>query len=153
MDAQLSEQVISALLDQISDLKKQLAEATPAAAPPALRIGDTVPNFNAETSMGDIDFYKHLGESWGILFSHPNDYTPVCTTELGMTAKLSNEFEKRDVKFVGLSCNDTTSHQGWIEDIDAYNSTKVNFPIVADKSRQIALMYNMLDAAEVLQVV
>jgi 1-Cys peroxiredoxin 6 len=100
--------------------------------------------------MGNIDFFEHLGDSWGILFSHPNDYTPVCTTELGMTAKLASEFEKRDVKFVGLSCNDVANHQGWIQDIDAYNSTKVNFPIVADKSRQVALMYNMLDAEEVL---
>jgi 1-Cys peroxiredoxin 6 len=141
-------------MSQIEDLKQQLADATGSTAetsPPALKIGGTVPNFQAETSMGNIDFYDHLGDSWGILFSHPNDYTPVCTTELGMTAKLASEFEKRNVKFVGLSCNDVSNHQGWIKDIDAYNSTKVNFPIVADKSRQVALMYNMLDAEEVLQ--
>jgi 1-Cys peroxiredoxin 6 len=116
-----------------------------------LRIGDTVFNFQAETSSGDIDFFEYLGDSWGILFSHPNDYTPVCTTELGMTAKLAAEFEKRNVKFIGLSCNDTSSHKGWIEDINKYNDTEVNFPIIADKSRKIALMYNMLDAEEVLQ--
>ena len=97
-------------------------------APKVLRIGDEVFNFKADTSMGEIDFFEYLGDSWGILFSHPNDYTPVCTTELGMTAKLAAEFESRNVKFIGLSCNDTSSHKGWIEDINKYNDTKVNFP-------------------------
>jgi len=110
----------------------------------ALRLGDTAPNFKAQTQLGEIDFYEYLGNSWGVLFSHPADYTPVCTTELGQVAKLKNEFEKRDAKVIALSVDDAESHKGWISDINETQSTNVNYPIVADEDKKVAEMYDMI---------
>jgi alkyl hydroperoxide reductase subunit AhpC len=110
----------------------------------ALRLGDLAPNFQAETSMGNIDFYEYLGDSWGILFSHPGDYTPVCTTELGTVAKLKNEFEKRNTKVMALSVDGLESHKGWISDINETQGTEVNFPIIADEDRKVSDLYDMI---------
>ena len=98
----------------------------------SLRLGDDAPNFKAKTSQGEIDFYDYLGNSWGVLFSHPADYTPVCTTELGKTASLKDEFEKRNVKVIALSVDSVESHKGWINDINETQNVEVNFPIVGD---------------------
>lgn len=110
----------------------------------SLRIGDTAPNFKATTSVGDLDFYEYLGDSWGVLFSHPADYTPVCTTELGRTASLKSEFDKRNVKVLALSVDSATSHQGWIKDINETQNTTVDFPIIADEDKKIADAYDMI---------
>ncbi len=110
----------------------------------SLRIGDIAPNFKAETSMGMIDFYEFLGDSWGVLFSHPADYTPVCTTELGRTASLKSEFEKRNVKVLALSVDGVDSHVGWIKDINETQNTTVDFPIIADPDKTVANMYDMI---------
>ncbi|MDT0651285.1 peroxiredoxin [Autumnicola edwardsiae] len=109
-----------------------------------LKLGDKAPNFDAETSEGKINFYEFLGDGWGILFSHPADYTPVCTTELGVTAKYKEKFEKRDVKVMALSVDGVESHKGWIEDINSTQDTTVNFPIIADEDRKIANLYGMI---------
>ncbi|MDT0646361.1 peroxiredoxin [Zunongwangia sp. F260] len=109
-----------------------------------LKLGDKAPNFDAETSEGKINFYDFLGDGWGILFSHPADYTPVCTTELGVTAKYKEKFEKRDVKVMALSVDGVESHKGWIEDINSTQDTTVNFPIIADEDRTIANLYGMI---------
>ncbi|MEO8887189.1 MAG: peroxiredoxin [Mucilaginibacter sp.] len=109
-----------------------------------LRLGDTAPNFKAKTSQGDIDFYEYLGNSWGVLFSHPGDYTPVCTTELGRTAALKDEFEKRNVKVLALSVDSVESHTGWIKDINETQGVEVNFPIIADPDRKISEAYDMI---------
>ncbi|KAI9139036.1 thioredoxin-like protein [Paraphysoderma sedebokerense] len=114
----------------------------------ALRLGSQAPNFKADTTKGPIDFHDFIGSSWVILFSHPADYTPVCTTELGAVAKLSAEFEKRNVKLIGLSCNGLNDHEGWITDIDRTQHCTVNFPIIADEDRKVATLYGMLDSAE-----
>lgn len=110
----------------------------------ALRLGDTAPNFTADTSVGTIDFHKFLGDSWGILFSHPADFTPVCTTELGTTAKLTNEFIARNTKVLALSVDGVNSHHEWIKDINETQNTLVNFPIIADEDRSIAGLYDMI---------
>jgi alkyl hydroperoxide reductase subunit AhpC len=110
----------------------------------SLRLGDSAPNFKAKTSKGDIDFYEYLGDSWGILFSHPADYTPVCTTELGKTALLAGEFEKRNVKVLALSVDNVESHKSWISDINETQHTTVNFPIIADEDKSIAHAYDMI---------
>lgn len=110
----------------------------------SLRLGDKAPNFKAKTSEGEIDFYEYLGDSWGVLFSHPADYTPVCTTELGRTAALKDEFAKRNVKVVALSVDSVESHKGWIKDINETQDVEVNFPIIGDESREIALAYDMI---------
>lgn len=110
----------------------------------ALRLGDTAPNFTANTSNGTIDFHEFLGDSWGILFSHPADFTPVCTTELGKTAKLTNEFIARNTKVLALSVDGVDSHQEWIKDINETQNTQVNFPIIADEDRSIAELYDMI---------
>ena len=110
----------------------------------SLRLGDTAPNFKAKTSKGDIDFYEYLGDSWGILFSHPADYTPVCTTELGKTASLAGEFERRNVKVLALSVDNVESHKSWISDINETQHTTVNFPIIADEDKSIAHAYDMI---------
>jgi len=110
----------------------------------SLRLGDTAPNFKAKTSTGEIDFYEYLGDSWGVLFSHPGDYTPVCTTELGRTAALKDEFTKRNVKVVALSVDSVESHHGWINDINETQDVEVNFPIIADESREISEAYDMI---------
>ena len=110
----------------------------------ALRLGDTAPNFTAKTSIGEIDLYEFLGNSWGILFSHPADFTPVCTTELGATAKLTNEFIARNTKVLALSVDGVDSHHEWIKDINETQETQVNFPIIADEDRKIAALYDMI---------
>jgi thioredoxin-dependent peroxiredoxin len=110
----------------------------------SLRLGDIAPDFNAETSEGPISFHAWLGDKWGVLFSHPADYTPVCTTELGATAKLQGEFEKRNVKVAALSVDGVESHKGWIKDINETQHTTVNFPIIADEDRKVAELYDMI---------
>lgn len=110
----------------------------------SLRLGDDAPNFKAQTSQGEIDFYEYLGDSWGVLFSHPADYTPVCTTELGKTASLKDEFAKRNVKVVALSVDSVESHKGWINDINETQNVEVNFPIIGDENRKIAEAYDMI---------
>ena len=110
----------------------------------SLRLGDVAPNFKAKTSEGEIDFYEYLGNSWGVLFSHPADYTPVCTTELGKTASLKDEFAKRNVKVIALSVDSVESHKGWIKDINETQGVEVNFPIIGDENREIALAYDMI---------
>lgn len=110
----------------------------------ALRLGDTAPNFQAKTTIGDIDFYEFLGDSWGVLFSHPADYTPVCTTELGRTAQLKNEFEKRGVKVLAVSVDALDQHHGWTQDINETQLCTVDFPIIADEDRHVAGLYDMI---------
>jgi len=110
----------------------------------SLRLGDKAPNFKAKTSEGEIDLYEYLGDSWGVLFSHPADYTPVCTTELGKTASLKSEFDKRNVKVIALSVDSVESHKGWISDINETQGVEVNFPIIGDENREIALAYDMI---------
>ncbi len=110
----------------------------------SLRLGDIAPNFQAKTSIGDIDFYEYLGTSWGILFSHPADYTPVCTTELGKTAFLQDEFAKRNVKVLALSVDSLEKHAGWINDINETQHVTVGFPIIADEDRTVANLYDMI---------
>lgn len=109
-----------------------------------LRLGDEAPNFTAKTSEGEINFYEWLGDSWGVLFSHPADYTPVCTTELGTVAKYTEEFNKRNVKAMALSVDGIESHHGWIKDINETQNTTVNFPIVADEDRKVSTLYDMI---------
>jgi len=120
----------------------------------SLRLGDIAPNFKATTSIGDIDFYEYLGDSWGVLFSHPADYTPVCTTELGRTASLKSEFDQRNVKVLALSVDGVESHQGWIKDINETQNTNVDFPIIADQDKTVANLYDMIhpNASETLTV-
>lgn len=110
----------------------------------SLRLGDVAPNFDAETSIGTINFYDFLGDSWGILFSHPADFTPVCTTELGRTAKLAEAFAARKTKVLALSVDGVSSHQAWIADINQTQHTTVNFPIIADEDRKVAELYDMI---------
>ncbi|NLN58022.1 MAG: peroxiredoxin [Gammaproteobacteria bacterium] len=119
-----------------------------------IRLGDTAPNFTQDSNEGQIDFYEFLGNSWGILFSHPADYTPVCTTELGFTAKLKDEFSKRNVKAIALSVDDAESHKGWIQDINETQNTTVNFPILADQDRKVSTLYDFIhpNASETLTV-
>ena len=119
-----------------------------------IRLGDTAPNFTQDSNEGPIDFYEFLGDSWGILFSHPADYTPVCTTELGYTAKLKDEFSKRNVKAIALSVDDAESHKGWIQDINETQDTTVNFPILADQDRKVSTLYDFIhpNASETLTV-
>ena len=110
----------------------------------AIRLGDTAPDFTAETTEGTIEFHKYLGDGWGILFSHPKDYTPVCTTELGRDANLKSEFDKRNVKILALSVDPVSDHKGWINDINETQSCSVNYPIIADPDKKIAEMYDMI---------
>jgi thioredoxin-dependent peroxiredoxin len=110
----------------------------------AVRLGDIAPDFQAETSEGKIKFHEWLGTSWGVLFSHPADFTPVCTTELGAVAKLRAEFDKRNVKVVALSVDGVESHQKWIGDINETQNTVVNFPIIADPKFEVANLYDMI---------
>lgn len=109
-----------------------------------LRLGDTAPDFTAETSQGTLNFYEYLGEGWGILFSHPADFTPVCTTELGTAAKFKDEFAKRNVKMMALSVDGAESHAEWIKDINETQNTVVNFPIIADEDRKVSDLYDMI---------
>jgi len=110
----------------------------------SLRLGDIAPNFKVKTSLGVIDFYEYLGKSWGILFSHPSDYTPVCTTELGRTAALKEEFAKRDVKVLALSVDSVESHIGWINDINETQKCTVDFPIIADNEKKVSELYGFI---------
>ena len=109
-----------------------------------LRLGDIAPDFTIETTQGTINFHEWLGSSWGLLFSHPADFTPVCTTELGKTALLKGEFEKRNVKVLAVSVDDLDSHNRWIPDIEEVNSVTMNFPIIADQDRKVAELYDMI---------
>jgi len=110
----------------------------------ALRLGDVAPNFTAQTTEGEIDFYEYLGNSWGVLFSHPADYTPVCTTELGRTALLREEFAKRNVKVLAVSVDPLEKHFGWRNDINETQNCNVEFPIIADENREVATLYDMI---------
>jgi alkyl hydroperoxide reductase subunit AhpC len=110
----------------------------------AIRLGDEAPNFTAETTEGTINFYDYLGDSWGVLFSHPKDYTPVCTTELGRVAALKPEFDKRNVKVVGLSVDPLDSHEGWASDIEETQGHKLNFPLIADSDHKVSDLYDMI---------
>jgi len=110
----------------------------------SLKLGEIAPNFNQDSTIGTIDFHAYLGDSWGVLFSHPKDFTPVCTTELGTVAKLSDEFAKRNVKVLALSVDSRESHNQWISDINETQKTTVNFPIVADEDRSVASAYGMI---------
>lgn len=110
----------------------------------SLQLGDTAPDFTVETTEGKINFYEYLGDSWGVLFSHPADYTPVCTTELGRTASLKKEFEKRDVKVLAVSVDPLDKHMGWRNDINETQNCSVDFPIIADEDKTVANLYGML---------
>ncbi|HIK40726.1 peroxiredoxin [Thermoleptolyngbya oregonensis NK1-22] len=110
----------------------------------ALRLGDTVPNFTQKSTEGDINFYEWAGDSWVVLFSHPKDFTPVCTTELGRVANLKPEFDKRNVKVIALSVDDVDSHAGWVGDIEETQNTKLNYPILADPDRVVSDLYDMI---------
>lgn len=110
----------------------------------SLRLGDVAPDFTAESTEGDIRFHEFLGESWGVLFSHPADFTPVCTTELGAVAKLRDEFARRNVKVIALSVDGLESHRSWIGDIKETQGTAVNFPIIADKDKKVSALYDMI---------
>lgn len=110
----------------------------------SLHLGDTVPNFTQQSSEGEINFYDWAGDSWVVLFSHPADYTPVCTTELGEVAKLKPEFDKRNAKVIALSVDDAESHKGWIGDIEETQRTKVNYPILADDDKKVSELYDMI---------
>ena len=110
----------------------------------SLRLGDVAPDFEQDSSVGRIRFHEWLGNNWGVLFSHPADFTPVCTTELGYTAKLSNEFAERDVKVIALSVDGSASHNTWIADINDSQNATVNFPILADEDRKVSTLYDMI---------
>ena len=109
-----------------------------------VRLGETAPDFTAESTEGTINFHEYLGDSWGVLFSHPKDYTPVCTTELGRVAKLKGEFEKRNCKVIGLSVDDLASHEGWASDIEETQGVALNFPLLADDNRKVSDLYDMI---------
>ena len=110
----------------------------------SLRLGDVAPNFKAQTTEGEIDFHEFLGNSWGVLFSHPADYTPVCTTELGRTALLKDEFAKRNVKVLAVSVDPLEKHRGWVNDINETQNCQVDFPLIADENREVATLYDMI---------
>ena len=110
----------------------------------AVRLGDEAPDFTAETTEGIVNFHEWLGDGWGVLFSHPADYTPVCTTELGTVAKLKADFEKRNVKVIGVSVDPLEDHKGWISDINETQNTTMNFPLIADPDRKVADLYDMI---------
>jgi alkyl hydroperoxide reductase subunit AhpC len=112
----------------------------------ALLLGDKVPNFQQDSTYGTIDLYEYLGDSWGVLFSHPADYTPVCTTELGAVAGMKGEFDRRNVKVIGLSVDQIGNHAGWVKDIEQTQRVKMNFPILADGDRSVSGQYGMIQA-------
>lgn len=110
----------------------------------SIKLGDIAPDFNAESSLGNLNFYEFLGDSWGILFSHPADYTPVCTTELGKTSQLKPEFDKRNTKVIALSVDGIDNHKGWISDINETQNTEVEFPIIADQDKKVSELYDFI---------
>lgn len=110
----------------------------------SIKLGDTAPDFDAESSLGKLNFYEYLGDSWGILFSHPADYTPVCTTELGKTSELKPEFDKRNTKVIALSVDGINNHKGWILDINETQNTEVDFPIIADQDKKVSELYDFI---------
>jgi thioredoxin-dependent peroxiredoxin len=110
----------------------------------ALQLGDTAPDFTADSTEGTIDFYEYLGDDWGVLFSHPKDFTPVCTTELGEVARLKDEFTKRNAKVIGVSVDPVESHRSWSQDITDVTGQKLNFPLIGDENRQVADLYGMI---------
>lgn len=110
----------------------------------SIKLGDTAPDFSAESSLGKLNFYEYLGDSWGILFSHPADYTPVCTTELGKTSELKPEFDKRNTKVLALSVDGLDNHKGWIKDINETQHTEVEFPIIADQDKKVSELYDFI---------
>jgi alkyl hydroperoxide reductase subunit AhpC len=110
----------------------------------AIRLGDIAPDFTADSTEGEVHFHQWIGNDWCVLFSHPKDFTPVCTTELGAVAKLKNEFTKRGVKVIGLSVNGLTDHQGWSKDIEETQGVKLNFPLLADPERKVSVLYDMI---------
>lgn len=110
----------------------------------SIKIGDTASDFDAESSLGKLNFYEYLGDSWGILFSHPADYTPVCTTELGKTSELKPEFDKRNTKVLALSVDGIDNHKGWISDINETQNTEVEFPIIADQDKKVSELYDFI---------
>jgi thioredoxin-dependent peroxiredoxin len=120
----------------------------------AIRLGDTAPNFSAQTTEGEIDFYGWMGDKWAVLFSHPKDFTPVCTTELGAVARLSPEFQRRGIKVIGLSVDAIENHAGWSKDIEETQGSKLNFPLIADRDRKVSMLYDMIhpNADEVFTV-
>ncbi|KAI9833736.1 MAG: peroxiredoxin 1 [Sarea resinae] len=130
--------------------RRYLATATE--EQPRLRLGSTAPNFKAKTTQGDIDFHQFIGDKWVVLFSHPADFTPVCTTELGAFAKLKPEFDKRGVKLIGLSANDLGSHDRWISDINEISNSNLQFPIIADADRKVAYLYDMVDQQDLSNI-
>src|SRR6476661_3066618 len=109
-----------------------------------IQLGDEAPNFTAETTEGTIDFHEYLGDGWGVLFSHPKDFTPVCTTELGAVAKLKPEFDKRNTKVIAVSVDDVESHKKWLKNIEDVGGTALNFPIIGDPDRKVADLYGMI---------
>jgi len=119
---------------------------------PSLRLGSIAPDFEAETTHGRIRFHDWIGDNWAILFSHPADFTPVCTTELGEVARRAPDFKKRNVKVIGISANELESHEKWIQDINTVGQTDVQFPIIADADRKISTLYDMLDAQDASNV-
>lgn len=110
----------------------------------SIKLGDTAPNFQADTTAGNLDFYNYLGNSWGILFSHPADFTPVCTTELGFTSKLKSDFAQRDTKVIALSVDGVEDHKIWVNDINETQNTNVDFPIIADKDKKVSELYDFI---------
>ncbi|RGB38734.1 thioredoxin-like protein [Rhizophagus diaphanus] len=118
----------------------------------SLRLGSIAPNFKAQTTKGDIDFHEYINGSWAILFSHPADFTPVCTTELGEVARRSKDFADRGVKVIGLSANELSDHEKWVDDINEVNNVNVNFPIIADHERKVSALYDMLDHQDITNV-
>ncbi len=110
----------------------------------AIRLGDTGPNFQAETTEGSVDFYEWMGDGWAVLFSHPKNFTPVCTTELGEVARVKHEFDKRNVKVLGLSVDPLDKHEDWAKDIEETQGSRLNFPLIADHDRKIADLYDMI---------
>ena len=131
---------------------RALATSASRSPQPRIRLGSVAPNFKAQTTQGPIDFHQWLDNKWAILFSHPADFTPVCTTELGAFSKLAPEFAKRDVKLIGLSANDLGSHDRWIKDINEVADTDLRFPVIADKEREVAWLYDMVDAQDMENV-
>uniref|UniRef100_A0A1D1YTX3 Peroxiredoxin n=1 Tax=Anthurium amnicola TaxID=1678845 RepID=A0A1D1YTX3_9ARAE len=117
-----------------------------------LRLGSVAPNFQAQTTKGDIDFHEYIEGSWAVLFSHPADFTPVCTTELGEVARRASDFASRNVKVIGLSANELTDHEKWVDDINEVNNVNVQFPIIADAERKVSALYDMLDHQDITNV-